>query len=70
MIANTPVPVIILDGPAGGSTREMFALVEEAMDADARGLLIGRRIWKSDDSARTVSVLTGIVHDGRSVAVV
>lgn len=59
---------MILGGPAGGSTREMLASVEEATDADARGLMIGRRIWKSDDPARTVSALTGIVHDGRSVA--
>lgn len=67
IVENAPVPLMILGGPAGSSTRDMLASVEDAMSAGARGLMIGRRIWKSDDPARTVAALNEIVHDGRSV---
>jgi len=58
---------MILGGEATGTTRGMLESVEGAMDAGARGLMIGRTIWKSDDPARTVDALTDIVHDGATV---
>ena len=67
LVKNSPVPVMILGGPATGTTRAMLESVEGAMDAGARGLMIGRTIWKSEDPARTVSALTKIVHEGASV---
>lgn len=67
IVENTPIPVMILGGPASGTTREMLASVEGAIAAGARGLMIGRTIWKSDDPARTVGALTDIVHEGASV---
>lgn len=68
IVANAPVPVMILGGPATGSTRDMLESVEGAMEAGARGLMIGRTIWKSDNPERTVAALDEIVHDGRRVA--
>ena len=67
LVENSPVPVMILGGPATGTTRGMLESVEGAMDAGARGLMIGRTIWKSDDPARTVSALMKIVHGGAAV---
>lgn len=68
IVSNAPVPVMILGGPASGTTRAMLESVEGAMDAGARGLMIGRTIWKSDDPEQTVSALTEIVHEGASVS--
>ncbi|WP_416841457.1 class I fructose-bisphosphate aldolase [Haloferax sp. DFSO52] len=67
IVENAPVPVMILGGPATGTTRGMLESVEGAMDAGARGLMIGRTIWKSDDPERTVEALMSIVHDGATV---
>lgn len=67
IVSNSPVPVMILGGPASGTTREMLASVRGAVDAGASGLMIGRSIWKSDDPSRTVSALSRIVHEGASV---
>ncbi|EJN57366.1 class I fructose-bisphosphate aldolase [Halogranum rubrum] len=67
LVENSPVPVMILGGPATGTTRAMLESVEGAMDAGARGLMIGRTIWKSENPARTVSALMEIVHEGASV---
>lgn len=68
IVSNAPVPVMILGGPASGTTRAMLESVEGAMDAGACGLMIGRTIWKSDDPARTVAALTEIVHEDASVS--
>lgn len=67
IVSDSPVPVMILGGPASGTTRAMLESVEGAMKAGARGLMIGRTIWKSQDPARTVSALTEIVHEGTTV---
>lgn len=67
IVENSPVPIMILGGPASGTTREMLASVEGAIEAGARGLMIGRTIWKSEDPARTVDALTDIVHEGASL---
>ncbi|MBX0325987.1 fructose-1,6-bisphosphate aldolase [Halomicroarcula sp. F13] len=67
LVENSPVPVMILGGPATGTTRAMLESVEGAMESGARGLMIGRTIWKSDDPERTVSALNEIVHEGASV---
>jgi DhnA family fructose-bisphosphate aldolase class Ia len=67
LVENSPVPVMILGGPATGTTRGMLESVEGAMDSGARGLMIGRTIWKSEDPSRTVEALMKIVHEGASV---
>ncbi len=67
LVENAPVPVMILGGPATGTTRGMLESVEGAMESGARGLMIGRTIWKSEDPARTVTALMKIVHEGASV---
>lgn len=70
IVSNAPVPVLILGGPASGSTRAMLSDVAGAMDAGARGVMIGRSIWKSEDTVETITALKRIVHDGEDVAAV
>lgn len=67
LVENAPVPVMILGGAATGTTRGMLESVEGAMDAGARGLMIGRTIWKSEDPERTVGALMQIVHEDAEV---
>lgn len=68
IVDHAPVPAMILGGPASGTTRAMLADVAGAMNAGARGVMIGRSVWKSEDTCETVSALNRIVHDGASVA--
>jgi DhnA family fructose-bisphosphate aldolase class Ia len=69
-VAAAPVPSFILGGPASGTTREMLADVEAAVDCGARGVMIGRSVWKSEDPSATVEALTRIVTEGASVGAV
>lgn len=67
LVDNSPVPVTVLGGPASGSTRAMLGDIREAVDAGARGPVIGRSVWQSDDPAAVTRALGEIVRDGASV---
>ena len=70
IVEHYPVPVMILGGPKSGTTRAMLEDVAGAMDAGARGIMIGRSIWKAEDPTRVIDALDGIIHEERSVAAV
>lgn len=67
VVSNAPVPTMMLGGPKTETTRDTLVAVEEAMDAGARGLMMGRTVWQSEDVTATVEALNAIVHDGASV---
>jgi class I fructose-bisphosphate aldolase len=58
------LPVVVLGGPAGGSVEELCAMVEDSLEAGARGITIGRRVWQRpiDEAAELLARLIGIVH--------
>ncbi len=65
LVAACPVPVVVAGGPRKGTTREMLAMVREAMDCGAAGVALGRNVWQSADPARTTRALVEIVHHGK-----
>ena len=70
IVENAPVPVMILGGPSSGSVRAMLDDVAGAMAAGARGLVMGRSVWQTEDPAAVVSALRRIVHDSDTPEVV
>lgn len=67
LVDASPVPVTILGGPASGSTRAMLQDIRDAVDAGARGPVIGRSVWQADDPGAVTRALGEIVHEGASV---
>jgi len=61
MINQTPVPCMILGGPATTS-KETLKEVEEAVQAGARGVMIGRSIWQTPDPTAMVQAMKRVVH--------
>jgi len=45
----------------------MLGDIEEAVGCGARGPVIGRSVWQTEDPQAVVAALNGIVHEGRSV---
>jgi class I fructose-bisphosphate aldolase len=60
------VPIVILGGPAQGTTDELCEMVGASVAAGARGITIGRRVWQRpvEEAAEVLSRLSAIVHDG------
>lgn len=61
-------PVIVLGGAKVKNLHDLFELVEKAMEAGARGVAIGRNVWKHPDPGAVTSALVEIVHDERSAS--
>ncbi len=66
------VPVVILGGPAQGTAEDLCEVVAAAVQAGAKGITIGRRIWQRplDEATELLQRLLEIVHPDRAPALV
>lgn len=60
------VPVIILGGAAMGDDAGLLKMVEDAIDAGAAGVAIGRNVWQHKNPAAIARSLAAIVHEDAS----
>jgi DhnA family fructose-bisphosphate aldolase class Ia len=65
IVDHSPVPVMMLGGPAKGTVEGLLREVSEAIEAGARGVMIGRRAWQLEEPAAVVDALNQVVHGGR-----
>ncbi len=61
------VPVLVLGGARSDNERDALELFAEALEAGARGCLMGRNVTKSPDPERIVAQLCAIAHRGWTV---
>jgi len=66
VVANCPIPVLILGGSKVANLKDLFAMAANAMEAGVQGLVFGRNIWQQEDPSRFLHCLNLIVHQGRS----
>lgn len=67
IVAYSTIPVLIAGGPKADTNLEVLEMVKGAMDAGAKGTVVGRKIWQSPDPAAMVHALQMIVHEGADV---
>jgi len=61
------VPALILGGYRALSMKDMLEVVEEALNAGARGIVFGRNVIQAPDPAETIRTLKELIHGGRTV---
>jgi fructose-bisphosphate aldolase / 2-amino-3,7-dideoxy-D-threo-hept-6-ulosonate synthase len=61
------VPVIVAGGPRAETEREVLEMAHGAMQAGARGIAMGRKVWQSRDPAGLVRALARVVREGATV---
>jgi len=66
IVGQSFVPVIILGGAAMGDDAGLLKMVEDAMDAGAAGIAIGRNVWQHKSPAAIARSLAAIVHEDAS----
>ncbi len=59
-------PVIILGGEKSSDLANLFRVIEQAMEAGASGVAIGRNVWKHPDPKGVTQALVELVHQGKS----
>lgn len=62
-VEGCPAPVLLAGGADGGSLGDSLRLFSDALDAGARGIMAGRRIYTSEDPAGAMHAIRRIVHD-------
>ena len=67
VVDNCQVPVLVLGGAKVDSDRDVLAMVRDAMDAGASGIMMGRNIWDHDNVAGMTAALAAIIHEDASV---
>ncbi|MCD6513367.1 MAG: fructose-bisphosphate aldolase [Candidatus Odinarchaeota archaeon] len=63
VIDAVEIPIAILGGPRKESLREIFQMVEDALDAGAVGVIFGRNVWHKRDARIMAKALYKIIHD-------
>ena len=58
----------MLGGEAASDLSSMYLCIEQAMTAGARGVAIGRNVWKSTDPEGVTRNLVRLVHEGVKAA--
>lgn len=61
-----PIPVVVAGGPKMGSEEEILKMVEMAMDANARGVAIGRNVFQAVNPTKMTRAISMIVHENAS----
>jgi DhnA family fructose-bisphosphate aldolase class Ia len=55
------VPVVVLGG-SKQNPEQLAAEVNQALQAGARGVAVGRNIWQADRAGEMAAMLAGVVH--------
>ena len=61
-----PIPVVVAGGPKMGSEEEILKMVEMAMEANARGVAIGRNVFQAANPTKMTRAISMIVHENAS----
>ena len=67
VVTGCPVPLLIAGGPKMDTTQAALQVVHDALQAGAGGVVFGRNIWQSGQTARMIAALKHIIHHDGSV---
>jgi predicted phospho-2-dehydro-3-deoxyheptonate aldolase len=67
VVQGCPAPVVIAGGPKMGSDEEIFKMVEDALQAGAIGLSIGRNAFQHDKPDKMIAALAKMVHENATI---
>lgn len=67
VVEGCPVPVVIAGGAKMDSDKDIFKMVEGALEAGSAGVSIGRNAFQHKDPTKMVQALSKMVHSGASV---
>ncbi|MBN2136780.1 MAG: class I fructose-bisphosphate aldolase family protein [Sedimentisphaerales bacterium] len=68
VVAGCPVPVVIAGGEKMDSDEDIFKMVEDALEAGAKGISIGRNAFQHKNPTKMIAALSKMVHEGASIS--
>lgn len=67
VVENCFRPVLVLGGGDLKADKELFTMIKNSMDAGAKGVVIGRNVWKRSNVENYCRAIAKIVHENISV---
>ena len=67
VVAGCPVPVMIAGGPRCETDRDTLEMIHGALQAGARGIVMGRNVWQSAHPAALLAAVHGLIHGNLGV---
>ncbi|MCD6509869.1 MAG: hypothetical protein J7L11_05740 [Thermoprotei archaeon] len=67
VVENACVPILVLGGPKTKTTEEFLKAVKDAMEAGAKGIVVGRNVWQRENVKVILKALSAIVHEDKDV---
>lgn len=68
VVENCYAPILVLGGGKAKSDEELLNTVRGAMDAGAKGVIMGRNIYHRPDVSGICAAIAAVIHDGATVA--
>jgi len=62
-----PVPIIVLSGPGASDPEGLLKITQEAIEAGARGVIMGRNVFGHKNPAAMVKAISRIIHESESI---
>lgn len=64
LVAQTPVPVVILGGKKVARVADVLEMAASATRAGVKGIVFGRNVWQHDNPTAMVAALSRVIHQG------
>lgn len=62
-----PVPIIVLSGPEAGDPKGLLMIVNDVLEAGAKGVIMGRNVWGYKDPVILIEAISRMVHEDENV---
>ena len=67
VVANCPAPILVLGGSKAKSEEEMFTGIRKAIDAGAKGIIMGRNICRHSNITGICKAIEALIHEDATV---
>ncbi len=67
VVENCYAPVLVLGGSKAKSDEELLTMVKGAMDSGAKGVIMGRNIYRRKDVSGICRAIAAVIHENASV---
>jgi class I fructose-bisphosphate aldolase len=61
-VEQSPVPVLVTGGPGQPDWKSFLAMIQEALEAGASGVAIGRNIFQHGEPMKALAAVCEAVH--------
>ncbi|MBU0495336.1 MAG: aldolase [Chloroflexi bacterium] len=61
------VPIVVLGGGKSKNPRDLLSSIQEAIQAGASGVAVGRNIWRHPEPAKITAAIAAIIHQDATV---